>query len=180
MACSIRRVKSDSFWYEGETEVGNGLNCSCKFYKKLTERNFVNMSGSLQFTRRGLKPGFEATLGTYLDRQTMGYLRYSTSMGSVCAAVSCITVQSVICRVFETEDSILLQEEGSSMSTILERDTESYRTAMNLQFGIPYTYVILAHTWKLPEKKRKFRVALKVGKTYSFAIRIFSWKLKVS
>ena len=65
--------------------------------------------------------------------------------------------------VFETEDSILLEEEGSSMSTILERDTERYRTVANLQFGIPYTYIILAHTWKLPEKKRKFRVALKVN-----------------
>ena len=66
-------------------------------------------------------------------------------------------------RVFETEDSILLEEEGSSMSTIVERDTENYRTVANLQFGIPYTYIILAHTWKLPEKKRKVRVALKVN-----------------
>ena len=69
----------------------------------------------------------------------------------------------VTCRVFETEDSILLEEEGSSMSTIIERDTTNYRTVANLQFGIPYTYIILAHTWKLPEKKRKFRVALKVN-----------------
>ena len=56
----------------------------------------------------------------------------------------------------------MLEEEGSSMSTIIERDTTNYRTVANLQFGIPYTYIILAHTWKLPEKKRKFRVALKV------------------
>ena len=82
MACSIRRVRSDSFWYEGETEVGNGLNFSARLHKKLTERNFVNMSGSLQFSRKGLKPGFETSLGTYLDRQTVGYLRYSTSLGS--------------------------------------------------------------------------------------------------
>ena len=83
MACSVRRVKSDSLWYEAETEVGNGLNCCTRLHKKLTERNFVNMSGSLQFSRKGLKPGFEATFGTYLDKQTMGYLRYSTSMGLV-------------------------------------------------------------------------------------------------
>ena len=81
VACSIRRVRSDSFWYEGETEVGNGLNCSARLHKKLTERNFVNMSGSLQFSRKGLKPGFETSLGTYLDSQTVGYLRYSTSLG---------------------------------------------------------------------------------------------------
>ena len=86
VACSVRRVKSDSLWYEAETEVGNGLNCSTRLHKKLTERNFVNMSGSLQFSRKGLKPGFEATFGTYLDKQTMGYLRYSTSMGSVSLA----------------------------------------------------------------------------------------------
>lgn len=65
-------------------------------------------------------------------------------------------------RVFETEDSLVLMEEGSSMSTILERDTPTYRSYVNLQFGLPYTYLMLAHTWKLPEKKRKFRVALKV------------------
>ena len=60
----------------------------------------------------------------------------------------------------------MLEEEGSSMSTILERNTESYRTVANIQFGIPYTYLILAHTWKLPEKKRKFRAALKVLNYY--------------
>lgn len=146
VACSLKRVKSDSCWYEGEAEVGSGLNCCCRLYKKLTERNFVNMSGSLQFSRKGLKPGFEFTMGTYLDKQTVGYLRYSTSLG-----------------VFETEDSILLEEEGSSMSTILQRDTDTYRTVANIQFGIPYTYLILAHTWKLKEKNRKFRAALKLG-----------------
>ena len=76
------------------------------------------------------------------------------------------------CRVFETEDSILLEEEGSSMSTIVERDTASYRTVANLQFGIPYTYIILAHTWKLPEKRRKFRVALKVTSLVDVVVNV--------
>ena len=57
----------------------------------------------------------------------------------------------------------MLREEDSGMCTMVVRNTERYQTTASLQFGIPYTYAMLAHTWKLPEKKRKFRGALKVG-----------------
>ena len=77
--CGLRRVVSDSVSYEGEVGVGNGFNCGAKMFRKLSERNFVNMSGSLQFSRKGLKPGFECSLGSHLDKYTVGYLRYSTN-----------------------------------------------------------------------------------------------------
>ena len=82
--CSVRRITSESGWVEGELGVGNGLSCVGKMYRKLTERNFVNMSGTMQLNRRGLLPGFEASLGTHLDRHTVGYLRYNTNFRFVC------------------------------------------------------------------------------------------------
>ena len=57
----------------------------------------------------------------------------------------------------------MLNEEDSGMCTMVVRNTERYQTTASLRFGIPYTYAMLAHTWKLPEKKRKFRGALKIG-----------------
>merc|ERR1719309_251078 len=92
--CAMRRVTSESAWQEAEIGVGNGLNMGAKMYRKLSERNFVNLSGTLQFTRKGLKPGFEASIGTHLDKYTAGYLRYTTNF-----------------RLSETEDSFMLKEE---------------------------------------------------------------------
>jgi len=144
--CGLRRVASDSASYEGEVGVGNGLNFGAKMFRKLSERNFVNMSGSLQFSRKGIKPGFECSLGSHLDKHTVGYLRYSTNF-----------------RLKETEDSLFLEEEDSGMCTMVVRNTERYQFTATMQFGIPYTYAMLAYTRKIPEKKRKFRGALKVG-----------------
>jgi len=146
ISCGLRRVTSESAWQEAEVGVGSGLSLGAKMYRKLSERNFVNMSGSLQFSRKGLKPGFECSLGTHLDKNTSGFLRYSTNL-----------------RLAETEDSFTLQEEDSGMCTMVVRNTERHQTTASLQFGIPNTYAILAHTWKLPEKKRKFRAVLKAG-----------------
>ena len=126
--------------------VGEGLNTSAKFYRKLTERNFVNMSGTLQFSRRGLHPGFEASLGSHLDRHTVGYLRYNTNW-----------------LVMDTEDRVMIAEEGSGMCTMVTRNTERHNTTLSLQFGIPSTYLILAHTFKFDEPRRTARLALKLG-----------------
>ena len=146
VSCSVRRLTSDRGWVEGEVGAGSGLSLGTKCYRKLTERSFVNMSGSLQFTRRGLLPGLEASLGTQLDRHTVGYLRYSTNW-----------------RVLDTEDNIMLQEDDSGMCTMVTRSTERHNTTLSLQFGIPSTYLILAHTWKFEKPRRTARLALKVG-----------------
>jgi len=146
VCCAYRRVNNEGAWQEAEVGVGNGLNFGAKMYRKLSERIFVNMSGSLQFTSKGLKPGFECSLGSHLDKYTAGYLRYSTNF-----------------RLSETEDSFMLREEDSGMCTMIVRNTEKHQTTASLQLGIPYTYIMLAHTMKIPEKKRKFRGALKAG-----------------
>jgi len=144
--CGLRRVTSEAASQEVEVGVGSGLHLGAKMFRKLSERNFVNLSGSAQFSRKGLRPGLECSLGSHLDRFTVGYLRYSTNF-----------------RLAETDESILLKEEDSGMCTMVVRNTERYQTTATLQFGIPYTYAMLAYTWKVPEKKRKFRGALKVG-----------------
>jgi hypothetical protein len=57
-------------WQEVDLNVGNGLGLGGKVYRKLGARTFVNMSGTLQFARAGLKPGFSCSVGNYLDKHT--------------------------------------------------------------------------------------------------------------
>jgi len=146
VSCNVRRVTSEKGWVSGELGVGNGLSCVTKFYRKLVDGFFLNMSGSLQFNRRGLLPGIEASLGSQLDRHTVGYLRYNTNW-----------------RVFENQDEFLLQESDSGMAVILTRSNEHHQTTFNIQFGIPNTYLILAHTRIFQKPRRTLRGALKLG-----------------
>lgn len=146
VSCGIRRVTSAAKWQEVEFSVGNGATIGGKMYRKLTARTFVNMSGSLQLTSRGLKPVGNISLGNQLDQHTVGYLTYSTNW-----------------RVFETNDAVAMNQEQSGMATMVVRDTEKYHAIMSLQLGIPFTYVMLAYTRKMAEAKQKVRVALKAG-----------------
>ena len=41
-----------------------------------------------------------------------------------------------------------------------------YHMVASVQFGIPYTYAMLSYTKKIQDKKKKLRVALKVGNTF--------------
>ena len=54
--------------------MGSGLHLGAKMFRKLSERNFVNLSGSAQFSRRGLRHGLECSLGSHMVRFTVGYL----------------------------------------------------------------------------------------------------------
>ena len=79
------------------------------------------MSGTLQFSRRGRHPGLEASLGTHL-----GYLRYNTNW-----------------LIMDSEDRVLLAENGSGMCATVFRNTERSNTTVSLKFGIPSAYLIL-------------------------------------
>ena len=68
-------------------------------------------------------------MGSHLDRFTVGYLRYSTNF-----------------RLAETDESTLLKEKDSGMCTMVVRNTERYQTTATFQFGILYTYDMLAYT----------------------------------
>jgi len=146
VSARVRRVAGDQGWQEAEIGVGQGLSLGGKIYRKLSLRTFVNMSGSLQFTRRGLKPDLSCSLGNYLDSQTVGYLTYSANM-----------------RLEETEEAFALNQEQSGMCTMVVRSNERYHATASLQLGIPYTYFMLSYTRKLAEKKAKIRAAFKAG-----------------
>ena len=57
----------------------------------------------------------------------------------------------------------MFEEKDSGMCTMITRNTENHSTTLSLQFGIPSTYLILAHSWKFDKPKRTARVALKVN-----------------
>jgi len=126
--------------------VGQGVQGSGKVHRRLTPRTFVTMAGSLQLTRRGLRPDLSASLGHQLDEHTVGYLTYSTKL-----------------RVREGEEGMEFTEDESGMCSMLVRDTPKYHATLSLQLGIPYTYAMAAYTRKLEKKGRKCRVAVKAG-----------------
>lgn len=144
--CGLRRVHSDSMWQEVNASIGNGLALATKFYRKLSPRLYGNMSGTLQFASSGLAPRLSTTLESHLDKHTVGYLTYSTSL-----------------RVTETHDSLDLEQEQSGMETMVVRDMPGYHLTGSLQLGIPYTYAMLSYTKKIQDKKKKLRLAVKAG-----------------
>ncbi|XP_023330820.1 dnaJ homolog subfamily C member 11 isoform X2 [Eurytemora carolleeae] len=139
-----RRFQSESAWQEFSLGLGSGLGMGTKYFRKLGSRVFGNMSGTLQFARSGIKPGFSTTLETHLDKNTVGYLTYSTNLSLI-----------------ETSDSIALEQEQSGMETMIVRDTPKYHMVASVQLGIPYTYAMISYTRKIQDKKKKLRSAIK-------------------
>jgi len=141
-----RRIKSESAWQECNMSLGNGLSLAAKVFRKLGPRIFGNMSGTLQFTDSGIQPGLSTCLETHLDKHTVGYLTYSTTM-----------------KMTETQDSLELEQEQSGMETMIVRNTPGYNFVGSVQLGIPYTYAMLSVTKKVPDTKKKMRLAVKAG-----------------
>jgi len=146
VALRVRRLAGSGGWQEGELGVGQGANLGGKVYRKLGARSFVNMSGTIQFARQGLRPEINLSLGRYLDQRTVGYLTYINSLG-----------------VKEDEEEISLYSQQSAMSSMVVRSSERYHATASLQLGIPQTYVMLSYTRKLLNNKFKLRAALKAG-----------------
>jgi len=144
--CGYKRINTESSWQEGTVSLGNGLNLGTRFYRKLAERLFINMSGSIQFANAGLKPGLSASLETNLDRHTVGYLTYSANLS-----------------LLETENTFALEEEQSGMETMIVRSTGSYSLTGSVQLGIPYTYALLSCSKKFNDNKNTLRAVLKAG-----------------
>jgi hypothetical protein len=74
----------------------------------------------------------------------MGYLTYATNW-----------------RVTESDVAVALNQEQSGMSTMVVYDSEKYHIMTSLQFGIPYTYYMLAVSRKFTNPVGKFRCSLK-------------------
>ncbi|KAF3860771.1 hypothetical protein F7725_001026 [Dissostichus mawsoni] len=75
---ALRRVTSTKGW--GEVELGagdtHGPLLAMKIFRNLTPRFFVTGQCGLQFSSRGVRPGFTTMLARHLDKNTMGYLQW--------------------------------------------------------------------------------------------------------
>ena len=136
------------------------------------------MSGTLQFTRKGLRPAVEVSLGCNLDPNTVGYLRYSSRYrcGPARSPVSDWGVQSagdggVGGAAGGGERDV--QHGGPQHRAPLHLSIPTVRAAPHISHATGGNCVgppahchrarLLQHTWKLPETKRKFRAAVKLG-----------------
>ncbi|XP_076237100.1 dnaJ homolog subfamily C member 11 [Calliopsis andreniformis] len=79
---SARRLVSSKGWVEVDVGVGNGPTVSLKGFRTLTRRLFCDGATILQFTARGIRPGFVGTLAMQLDKHTVGYLTYRAGIRS--------------------------------------------------------------------------------------------------
>lgn len=146
VGCTFRRVSSMKSWQEFDVSFGAGPSVGAKFNRSLTTNIFANVSGTLQFTPRGLKPVFNFSVGNHLGKNTMGYLTFSSNWTAK-----------------EVDDDLVLIHNQSGMSTMLVRDTEKYYTMAMLQFGIPHTYLVFALTRKFETARTRLRGSLKLG-----------------
>lgn len=144
--CALRRVTSDKSWHEFEVGVGNGPSLGAKLYRKLTTHTFVNVSGSTQLGPHGLKPDLNVSFGHTINKRTMGYLTYSTNW-----------------RVHEYNEMLALSQEQSGMATMVVYDSEKFRVMGSLQFGIPYTYLMVSIARKFKEPQSKIRGVFRLG-----------------
>ncbi len=134
VAAAWRRVCSSWNWFELDAGIGNGPRAGGRYFHELTNKTSVDMSGSMQFTGRGLLPAFSLSLGHRLGPNCIGYLTYSTDW-----------------RLYSTNDEIVLREEHSGMSTMVVYNTASLRFQASLQFGIPQTFAFLSVTKKFQD-----------------------------
>jgi DnaJ homolog subfamily C member 11 len=134
---SARRVLSSRGWIEVDVGAGNGLASGIKGTRNFGKRFFATGQVNLNFRQNGIVPALVGTLAIQLDKHTVGYLTY-TAAG----------VQS-------------------SLSTIIERNSE--RNYMNLTFslGLPHSYVSCNYIRRLIEHEAKLKLAGRVG-TFGF------------
>lgn len=124
-------------WVEVDLGAGNGVSSSGKISKNLGKRIFSTFQMNLNFRQNGIVPGLVGTLAIQLDKHTVGYLTY-TAAG--------------------------LQ---TSMSTVLERNTEKNYVNTMVLLGIPHSYISFNYIRRMIELEMKLKLALKAG-TFGF------------
>uniref|UniRef100_A0A673CNI7 DnaJ homolog subfamily C member 11 n=1 Tax=Sphaeramia orbicularis TaxID=375764 RepID=A0A673CNI7_9TELE len=75
---ALRKVTSAKGWGEVEFGAGDthGPLFGMKIFRNLTPRCFMTAQCGLQFSSRGVRPGFTTVLARHLDKNTMGYLQW--------------------------------------------------------------------------------------------------------
>ncbi|XP_078696135.1 dnaJ homolog subfamily C member 11-like isoform X2 [Branchiostoma floridae x Branchiostoma belcheri] len=80
--CSLRRITSDQGWAEFEVGAGEGLFWGLKGYRVISKGCWGQVSGVLQSTPRGFRPGLNTVICRQLDKNTAGYLVWRWGMAS--------------------------------------------------------------------------------------------------
>lgn len=124
-------------WIEVDVGAGNGVSTSGKISRNLGKRIFSTANLNLNFRPNGVIPGIVATLAIQLDKHTVGYLTYTASGMS------------------------------TSMSTVLERNSEKYYVNTMLLLGIPHSFVSFNYIKRVIEMEMKLKLAVKAG-TFGF------------
>lgn len=134
---SGRRVLSSKGWIELDVGAGNGLNLGGKGTRNFGKRFFATGQVNLNFRQNGIVPALVGTLAVQLDKHTVGYLTYNAA-----------GVQS-------------------SLSTIIERNSEKNYVNLTFSLGLPHSYVSCNFIHRLTEQEMKLKLGGKVG-TFGF------------
>lgn len=134
---SARRVLSSKGWIEMDVGAGNGLNLGGKGTRNFGKRFFATGQLNLNFRQNGIVPALVGTFAVQLDKHTVGYLTYSAA-----------GVQS-------------------SLSTIVERNTEKNYVNLTFSLGLPHSFVSCNYIRRLTEREIKLKLAGRVG-TFGF------------
>jgi DnaJ homolog subfamily C member 11 len=134
---SARRILSSRGWIELDAGAGNGLNLGGKGTRHFGKRFFTTGNVNLNFRQNGIVPALVGTFAIQLDKHTVGYLTYSAA-----------GVQS-------------------SLSTIVERNTERNYVNLTFSLGLPHSFVSCNYIRRLTEQEMKLKLSGKVG-TFGF------------
>ncbi|CAO1402064.1 unnamed protein product [Diamesa tonsa] len=134
---AARRVLSSKGWVEVDLGAGNGLSMGGKGSRNFGKRIFATANLNLNFRQNGIVPGLVGTLAIQLDRHTVGYLTYSAA-----------GVQT-------------------SMSTIIEHNTEKNYVNLTFSLGVPHSYISCNYIRRFVDHELKLKLAGKVG-TFGF------------
>lgn len=134
---SARRILSSRGWIEIDAGAGNGLNLGGKGTRHFGKRFFTTGQLNLNFRPNGIVPALVGTFAIQLDKHTVGYLTYSAA-----------GVQS-------------------SLSTIVERNTEKNYVNLTFSLGLPHSFVSCNYIRRLTEHEMKLKLSGKVG-TFGF------------
>ncbi|CAO1401492.1 unnamed protein product [Diamesa serratosioi] len=134
---AARRVISSKGWVEVDLGAGNGLSMGGKGSRNFGKRIFATANVNLNFRQNGIVPGLVGTLAIQLDRHTVGYLTYSAA-----------GVQT-------------------SMSTIIEHNTEKNYVNLTFSLGVPHSFISCNYIRRIVDHELKLKLAGKVG-TFGF------------
>lgn len=130
---SARRVLSSKGWIECDVGAGNGLNLGGKGSRNFGKRYFATGQLNLNFRPNGIVPALVGTFAVQLDKHTVGYLTYSAA-----------GIQS-------------------SLSTIIERNSEKNYVNLTFSLGLPHSFVSCNYIRRLTEHEMKLKLSGRVG-----------------